>query len=494
MMCWRDKFSGVLMWCGVAFLAGGLAGCAVGPDYERPELDIPGGYRDPGEVVVRGGRAGGLGALPFAEVYPDTLLQGYIADALTNSWDVRIAVARVLQAEAAAQVARSWFWPTVQAGGDLQTVRGSENMGTPIPAGVNPQREYGTAALAMPAYEVDLWGRLRRADEAARARLLAAEESRLTVQQTLVAQVATVYFQLLALDRELAVSRATLTNSAVSLELARTREEGGVASMQDVYQAEAVVRRSEASIAVTMQAIEQAENQLQILRGRNPGPVERAGSVTNDFRSARVPAGLPSELLERRPDVRLAEQQLVAANANVGQVKAMFYPQITLTGMAGFQSVSLGDLFTSGSRVWQFGPAVTVPVFTGGRLRGNLKQAEAAYEEALAVYQKTVQGAFRDVSDALVAYQRTREFRERQQLLVDVNRSAMDLAMVRYEGGVTSYLEVTFNQQQLFDSELLLARAMRDELLSLVQLYRALGGGWTADAVRAADRSERGEG
>jgi multidrug efflux system outer membrane protein len=457
-------------------------------------LDVPGGFRNPGEVVESGGGEGGLGTLSFREVYPDELLQGYIAEALTNNWDMRIAVARVLQAEAAAQVARSWFWPTVQAGGDLQTSRGSENMGTPIPAGVNPQREYGTAALAMPAYEVDLWGRLRRADEAAQARLLAAEESRLTVQQTLVAQVAASYFRLLALDGELAVSRATLTNSTVSLELARTREEGGVASMQDVYQAEALVRRSEASIAATLQAIEQEENQLQVLRGRNPGSVERAGAVRSDFRLARVPAGLPSELLERRPDLRLAEQQLVAANADIGQVKAAFYPQITLTGMAGFQSVSLGDLFTSGSRVWQFGPAVTVPVFTGGRLRGNLKQAEAAYEEAVAVYQKTVQGAFREVSDALVAYQRTREFRERQELLAEANRSAMDLAMVRYEGGVTSYLEVTYNQQQLFDSELLLARAMRDELLSLVQLYRALGGGWTADAVRAADRRERAEG
>jgi multidrug efflux system outer membrane protein len=423
-----------------------------------------------------------LGSLHFSEVYPDEFLQGYIADALTNNWDVRIAVARVLQAEAAAQVTRSQFWPTLQAGGDLQTARASENMGNPLPAGVDSQREYGTLGLAMPAYEVDLWGRLRRSDEAARARLLAAEESRLTVQQTLVAQVASSYFQLLALDRELAVSHATLTNSAVSLELARTREAGGVASMQDVYQAEALVRRSEASIVATLQAIEQAENQLQILRGRNPGPVERAEAVTHDFRMARVPAGLPSELLERRPDLRLAEQQLVAANADIGQVKATFYPQITLTGMAGFQSVSLGDLFTSGSRVWQFGPAVTVPLFTGGRLRGNLKQAEAAYEEALAVYQKTVQGAFREVSDGLVAYQRSREFRERQQLLVNANRGAMDLAMVRYEGGVTSYLEVTYNQQQLFDSELVLARALRDELLSLVQLYRALGGGWQSEA------------
>lgn len=455
-----------------------LAGCAVGPNYQRPEVVTPTEYRRAADDVSNQGGTNSIGDLGFRQVYKDPMLNAYIAEALTNNWDIHIAAARVLQAEAAARVARSRFWPTVAAGGDLYTTRSSENLGTPIPSGVDPQLDYGSAYLAMPDYEIDLWGRLRRANEAARARLLATMDAEQTVRQTLVAQVAAAYFRLLGLDEELAVSKMTLTNSTVSFDLAKTREEGGVASMQDVYQAQTLVQRSQASIASVLQRIGEQENELCILLGRNPGPIERGTPITGQTRPASVPAGLPSSLLERRPDIRSAEQQLVAANADVGQAKAAFFPQLTLTGLAGFQSVSLGDLFSSGSRVWQFGPTVTFPLFTGGQLRGTYQEAKARFDESLASYRKTVQNAFREVSDALIAYQRTREFREHQQLLAESNRNATELALVRYEGGVTSYLEVTYNQQQLFDSELLLAQARRDELLSLVQLYRSLGGGW----------------
>jgi multidrug efflux system outer membrane protein len=468
-------------------LVAALAGCAVGPDYQRPEVAAPAEHRRAADDATAP-TTNSIADLGFWEVYQDPQLNAYIAEALTNNWDIRIAAARVLQAEAAARVTRSQFWPTVTAGGDLVTTRSSENL-TPVPPGTDTQLEYGSAYLAMPAYEIDLWGRLRRANEAARARLLGTSEAERTVRQTIVAQVATAYFRLLELDEALTVSQLTLTNSTVSFDLAKTREEGGVASMQDVYQAEALVRRSEASIASVLQRIGQQENELCILLGRNPGPIARGTRLTAQTRPDSVPAGLPSSLLERRPDLLAAEQELVAANADVGQAKAAFFPQVTLTGFAGFQSVSLSDLFSSGSRTWQFGPTVTMPLFTGGRLRGNLQQAQARFEESVAGYQKTVQNAFREVSDALIAYQRTREFRERQQQLTAANRSATELAGVRYEGGVTSYLEVTYNQQQLFDAELLLAQAQRDELLSLVQLYRALGGGWILpEATTAAAR------
>lgn len=483
------RIAGLALRGSSAVLLAALAGCAVGPDYQRPEVAAPTEYRRAADDLTSVIETNSIGDLAFEAVYADPMLNAYIAEALTNSWDVKITAARVLQAEAAARVVRSRFWPTVNAGGDLYTTRTSENLGTPI---ADPQLEYGSAYLAMPVYEIDLWGRLRRANEAARAQLLATVEAERTVRQTLVAQVAAAYFTLLGLDQELAVSRLTLTNSSTSLDLAKTREEGGVASMQDVYQAEALVRRSEAAIAAVLQQIGQQENGLCILLGRNPGPIERGSPISSQQRPASVPAGLPSALLERRPDIRAAEQGLVAANADIGQARAAFFPQLTLTGLAGFQSVSLGDLFSSGSRTWQFGPTVTLPLFTGGRLRGNYQQAQARFEEALALYQRTVQSAFREVSDALIAYQRTREFRERQQMLTESNRAATELSGVRYEGGVTSYLEVTYNQQQLFDSELLLARAQRDELLSLVQLYRALGGGWQ-DSGRMQDQARRGE-
>jgi multidrug efflux system outer membrane protein len=257
-----------------------------------------------------------------------------------------------------------------------------------------------------------------------------------------------------------------------------SREQGGVSALQDVYQAKVLVATAEASIVNTSRLIEQTENQMNILLGHNPGPVQRGSPLVDHKLRASVPPGLPSSLLERRPDIRAAEEELVAANADIGQAKAAFFPQLTLTGVYGYQSVALSDLFTAPARMWQFGPAVSFPLFTGGRLRGTLKLAKATFEESLASYQQTVQNAFRDVSDALIAYQRSQEFFVKQQELTQANRDAAELAQTRYDGGVTSYLEVLYNEQQLFDTELLLAQARRDELLSVVQLYFALGGGW----------------
>jgi multidrug efflux system outer membrane protein len=421
--------------------------------------------------------------LGWWESFQDPQLLAYLAEALTNSWDIKIAAARVLQAEAAARITRSQFFPTINGGGDLITSRTSEKGPTPIPPGFNPHQEYGDVFLSMPAYELDLWGRIRRANEAARAQLLATKEAQHTVRQTLVAQIATAYLDVLELDLELDIAQRTYGVRTNSLELTQSRAQGGVASMADVYQSRILVSAAEASIADIHRRIEQQENLLSILLGRNPGNIQRGPAlIAQPAVRAQVPAGLPSSLLERRPDLRAVEQQVVAANADIGQAKAAFFPQVTLTGFAGFQSVALSDLFTGAAKTWQFGPAVTVPLFNGGRLRGNLKLARARFEEAVARYQQTVQDAFRDVSDGLIAYQRNREFRQKQEERTQANRDATELANVRYEGGVTSYLEVLYNENELFTAELSLALARRNEFLSVIQLYRALGGGWTEPA------------
>jgi multidrug efflux system outer membrane protein len=460
-----------------------LAGCAVGPDYERPAVESPSAYRTAASDTNPPAGTNSFADLGWWEVFQDPQLTVYIGEALTNNWDIKIAAARVLQAEAALQAARSEFMPNVSAGGDLVTSRASRNGPAPIPTGLNPQQSYGDVFASMSSYEVDLWGKIRRANEAARARYLASQDAQRIVRQTLVAEVATAYLALLELDYELEIARRTLQVRSNSLVLTTAREEGGVAAMQDVAQAKILVYGAEASIVDIERQREQQENLLCILLGRNPGPLRRGAGFAAQQIRVEVPAGLPSSLLEQRPDIRFAEELLVAANANIGQAKAAFFPQLTLTGFYGFQSVALSDLFSSGSRTWQFGPAVTVPLFTGGRLRANLKITRAQYDEALATYQKSVQNAFREVSDNLIAFQRTREFTARQDQRTQANREASDLASIRYDGGVTSYLEVLYSEQELFTAELNLAQARLDELLSVVSLYRSLGGGWQLTPV-----------
>jgi multidrug efflux system outer membrane protein len=470
----------------LAALLAALAGCAVGPDYQRPALDTPATFRASSGSTTDLTSTNSLATLGWWEVMNDPQLQAYIAEALTNSWDIQIAAARILQAEAAARVTRSQFFPSVGAGADWNTTRASENGPGGVPAGSNPQRDYSSVYGTMAAYEVDLWGRIRRANEAARAQLFATEAAQQTVRQTLVAQVATTYLSLLELDQELEIALRTYGVRTNSLALTKARQEGDVASMQDVYQSQILVSTAEAAIADTRRRIEQTENELNILLGRNPGSPQRGEGFLRQRLEVTVPPGLPSDLIERRPDIRLAEQQLVAANADVGQAKAAFFPKVTLTGFYGVQSVALSDLFTSGSQTWQFGPAVSMPLFTGGALKGNLKLTQARFTESVAQYQKTVQNSFREVSDSLIAVQRTREFRERQEENTQANRSAAELANVRYEGGVTSYLEVLYNEQELFSAELTLAQARLNELLSVVQLYRALGGGWIEPQLASA--------
>jgi multidrug efflux system outer membrane protein len=456
-----------------------VCGCAVGPDYQRPELDSPSTFRPAATDSRNLLTPQSLADIGWNELIEDEQLRGFIAEALTNSYDVKTAAARVLQAEALLRVARSQFLPSIFANGDLFTSRASEEGPSGVPAGMNPQHEYGDVHVAMSIYELDLWGRVRRANESARAQLLATAAAQDAVRQTLVTDVASTYLQLLKLDRDLEIGRQSLINRKASLALTTSREEGGVAAMQDIAQARILVLTAESSITDTLRQIEQTENAFCMLLGRNPGPVKRNGSLKDYPVRTEVPAGLPSALLERRPDLRVAEQQLIAANADIGQAKAAFFPQLTLTGFYGFQSVALNDLFTNPAQTWQFGPAVSLPLFTGGRLLGNYEYSKARFEEAVALYQKSVQDAFRDVSDSLIAYKRLRELRAQVEELTAAYRLAADLANTRYEGGVTSYLEVLYNEQELFNAELRLSRTQANELLSVIQLYRALGGGWT---------------
>jgi multidrug efflux system outer membrane protein len=467
-----------------------LSGCTVGPDYKRPPVNTPAAYRTAASDAPPPLTEASFGDLGWWQTFKDPQLQALINEALTNSWDIHIAAARVLQAEAALRATRSQFFPNVTAGGDLITSRTSQKGPVPVPRRVDPQRNYGDVFVSMAGYEVDLWGRIRRATEASRAQLLATEDAQRTVRQTLVAEVATAYLELLELDLELQISHRTYGVRTNSLELTTARERGGVAGLQDVYQSKILVATADAAIVDTLRRIEQKENELCILLGRNPGKIERSTALAQQNLRAEVPPGLPSSLLERRPDILAAEHQLVAANADIGQAKAAFFPQLTLTGFYGYQSVALSDLFTSGARAWQFGPTVTFPLFTGGRLRANLKGARARFDEALARYQQTVQNSFREVSDSLIAYKRSREFREKQEQNTQAHRDATQLANVRYEGGVTSYLEVLYNENELFSTELNLAQAQLNELLSVVQLYRALGGGWTDPMAEHAHATE----
>jgi outer membrane protein, multidrug efflux system len=328
------------------------------------------------------------------------------------------------------------------------------------------------------AWELDFWGKFRRATEAARANLLASEWARQEVVSTLVANVAAAYFQLRALDLELEISKRTFDSRQESLRLTQILANGGATSLLDVRQAEQLVFTAGAEIPALEQQIEQQENFLSILLGQNPGDITRGETLTEQRQPSQVPPGLPSSLLERRPDIRQAEEQLVAANAEIGVARAAYFPQIVLSGSGGFQSSALTNLFSGPAGVWSFGASLAQPIFTGGRLRSGVRLAEAQQQTAALFYQQSIQGAFRSVSDALVAYRKTREFRAQQELLFQSAEDAARLSHMRYTGGATGYLEVLTNETNAFSAELGLAQARLNELLALVQLYQALGGGW----------------
>ena len=458
--------------------ASGLTGCAVGPNYSRPAVQTPQTFRAPTPQLTP--ESASLADLKWWEVFKDEKLQELVRTALVQNYDLRDAVTRVEAARANLGVTRSQQFPHLDASGVLTTTRLSRDGSLPLPVSFVPSqnRTYGQAMLDLLSFELDIWGRLRRATEAARANLLSAEENRKAVVTTLVSDVATSYFSLRELDYELEISKETLGTRQESLRLIQTRQGGGVATLLDRRQGEQLVDTAAETIPDLQQRIEQTENQISLLLGKNPGEVSRGASLTEQALPPEVPTGLPSALLERRPDIRAAEENLIAANAEIGVAKAAYFPQISLTGFLGGQSTQLSGLFGAPSRVWTLAPQVTQPIFTAGRLRSNVKLAEAQQKSALIQYQKAIQTAFTEVSNALIAHQRVRESRVQQELLVTALEDRKRLAYVRYRGGVDTLLNALDADRDLFQAQLALSQIRLNEVLSVVQLYKALGGGW----------------
>jgi len=442
------------------------AGCAVGPNYKRPSVDVPGTYR--GATPP----AESLADQKWWEVFQDQQLQGLIRTALQQNYDVRIAATRILQAQAQVGITRAGQLPTIGGGAQVLDDRYAQT---------KPYPQYDTSSTQVGlslGWDLDFWGKYRRATEAARANLLATEWARQAVISTLVSDVATAYFQLRALDLQLEISRRTLASRQDSLQLTQKLANGGATSMLDVRQAEQLVFTAAETIPDLERRIEQQENFLSTLLGNNPGPIARGMKLTEQPHAPDVPAGLPSSLLERRPDIRAAEAQLIAANAQIGVAKAAYFPDISLTATAGFQSSALTNLFTGPARMWNFEGSLAQPIFAGGKIRSGVKFSEARQQEALLTYRQTIQQAFRGVSDALVEYRKDREFRQQQQQLVLSAQDAAQLSEVRYRGGAASYLEVLTNETNYFAAEQGLAQAQLNELVGLVRGYRSLGGGW----------------
>lgn len=449
-----------------------LAACMVGPKYQRPTVEVPKVYRGTAPDAAATPSAESLGEAKWWTIFKDEQLQSLIRTALQQNYDLRIAAERVLAAQAQLRIARSNQYASAGVGIGGTTERQSAS---PLsPAFRWDYMQVGGSA----SWDIDFWGKYRRATEAARANLAQTEWGKRAVVNTLVANVASAYFRLRALDLDLEITQHTLAFRQESLRLTKLLADHGAVSMLDVRQAEQLVYVASAALPDLERQIEQEENYLSFLLAQNPGPITRGRSLTEQARAPVVPAGLPSQLLERRPDIHEAEQQLIAANALIGVARASYFPSISLTGTAGFMSSALTDLFAKPGGAWDFATSVTQPLFTAGKLQANVRLAEAQQQQVLLAYQQTIQNAFRDVSDALVGYQKTREAREQQELLAAAAQDSARLAHVRYNGGSSAYLEVLTNETNYLAAELNLSQARLDEMLSLVQIYSALGGGW----------------
>jgi outer membrane protein, multidrug efflux system len=448
-----------------------MSGCKVGPNYHRPAVQTPGVYRDLPDNPQAQTQAASFADLPWWQVFQDPQLQEFIRTALKENYDLQLATERISAARAQVAITRSNLFPQVGVNGNFA---GGKDPST--------QSKYNILALtADAAFQLDLFGRLRRATEASRAELLATEDARNIVVLTLVSDVASDYFQLLDLDLQLRITQETVKAQEDSVKLTRLRLDHGVATKLDVLQALQVLDTANAAIPDLERQIGQEEDAISILLGHYPESVRRGLPLTEQPLPPEVPPGIPSSLLERRPDIREVEQDLIAANADIGVAKAAFFPQISLTGAGGGafgRSSLLSGLLSSQTGIWSYGAQVSQPIFTGGALRGNLKLAESEHRQELIAYQQVIQLALRDVSDALIGYQKLHQVRVAQEITVKDLRDSVSTSLIRYRGGITTYLEVLDGQRSLFNAEIILAQARGAEYQSLVQLYKALGGGW----------------
>ena len=458
-------------WISAILAAGLLGGCMVGPNYHKPVVQSPTAYRDLSENPQVQAQVASYADLPWWQVFQDPQLQECIRTALKQNYDLQLATERINAGRAQLAVTRSNLFPQVQGRGNF--AGGKES---------NFQTKYNFLTLgADAAFQLDFYGKLRRATEASRAQLLATEDARQTVILTLVSDVASDYFALLQLDLQLQITRNTVAAQEASVKLTNLRVEHGVATKLEVLQAQQVLDSANAQIPDLERQIAQEENAIGILLGNYPQAVPRGRPLVEQPLPPDVPPGLPSSLIERRPDIREAEQILVAANAEIGVAKAQFFPQISLTGSGGGafgRSSAFSGLMSSQLGTWSYGAQVSQPIFTGGALRGNLRLAESQHQQALIAYRQTIQRAFGDVSDAVIGYQKFHQVRVRQEDTVADLQESVRLSNMRYKGGTTTYLEVLDGQRSLFSAELTLAEARGTEYQSLVQLYRALGGGW----------------
>jgi outer membrane protein, multidrug efflux system len=455
----------------MAALGALLAGCMVGPKYHRPAIDEPVAYRTDSESPIVSSQS--LGDEHWWEVFQDPVLRQLIHTALEHNYDVQIGATRVLQAQAQLGITRASEFPTVSVGAQAFSER------NPRISRTFPSYEANAGEVDLSVvWNLDFWGKYRRQTEAARASLLASQWGQRAVLTSIVSSVATAYFSLRELDLALDVSKKTLAARQSSLQLTNVLAQNGSASALDVRQSEQLVYTAAETIPDFERQIAQQENALSTLLGRNPGPIPRGRSLTEQPSPPAVPFGLPSELLERRPDIQEAEANLMAANAQIGVAKAALFPNISLTGTAGYESYALGNLFTHSQRMWNGAAAITQPIFAAGALRSGLRLAEAQKLEMVLAYQQTIMNAFQEVSNSLVAFQKYREFREQQELLTMAAHETDRLSKILYQHGGASYLQVLTSENNDFTAELNLAQAQLNERLALVQLYNALGGGW----------------
>lgn len=463
-------------------LIGALAGCNVGPRYKRPNYPAPPAFRGAEDNTAINDAQNSLGDQQWSQVFREPELQGLIQTALTNNYDIRIAAQRIVEQQAQVQITRSQQFPTINVGGSgigatFNSSTFGSSTGSGSTSGISSPISVGSFNLSA-AWTPDFWGLYHKQTEAARAQLLAQTWAQRAVRLSLIQQVATTFIQLRALDRQLEITRQTLKVRQDSLKLTETLEQGGSAPLSDVRQAEQLLYAASSQLPQVEQQIQQQENALNLLLGANPGPIAHTDPNTLTPPPQELPTGIPSQLLERRPDIQQAEQTLVAANAQIGVARAQFFPQLSISASAGVGGDSFTNIFTTDSKTIYGIGTLAQPIFAGGKLRGQLNQARAADQEMVLNYQKTIAGAFRDVSNALVALNKQRVFREQQQKLVAAAQDATRLARLRYQGGAAPYLEVLTTDSNLFSAQLNLVGAQQDEALSLVLLYSALGGGW----------------